>query len=44
MEEVKNVVEIKGITKDYGDFKLDNVTFAINGRFGMWLYRPERGR
>lgn len=29
MEEVKNVVEIKGITKDYGDFKLDNVTFAI---------------
>ncbi|MCQ2534796.1 MAG: ABC transporter ATP-binding protein [Clostridia bacterium] len=24
-----NVIEIKGITKDYGDFKLDNVSFSI---------------
>lgn len=24
-----NVIEIKGITKDYGDFKLDNVSFYI---------------
>ena len=24
-----NAIEIKGITKDYGDFKLDNVSFSI---------------
>ncbi len=29
MEEVKNVIELKNVTKDYGDFKLDNVSFAV---------------
>lgn len=29
MEEVKNVIELKNITKDYGDFKLDNVSFKV---------------
>ena len=29
MEEIKNVIEIKNITKDYGDFKLDNVSFNV---------------
>lgn len=29
MEELKNVIEVKNITKDYGDFKLDNVSFVV---------------
>ena len=29
MEDVKNVIEIKNVVKDYGDFKLDNVSFAV---------------
>lgn len=29
MDETKNVIEIKNITKDYGDFKLDNVSFNV---------------
>ncbi|MBD5474752.1 MAG: ABC transporter ATP-binding protein [Lachnospiraceae bacterium] len=29
MEETVNVIEIKGVTKDYGDFKLDNISFAV---------------
>ena len=29
MEEITNVIEIKGVTKDYGDFKLDNISFAV---------------
>lgn len=29
MDEIKNVIEIKNITKDYGDFKLDNVSFNV---------------
>ncbi|MDE7258377.1 MAG: ABC transporter ATP-binding protein [Lachnospiraceae bacterium] len=29
MEETVNVIEIKGVTKDYGDFKLDDISFAV---------------
>lgn len=29
MEEIKNVVELKDVTKDYGDFKLDQVNFTV---------------
>lgn len=29
MEETVNVIELKGVTKDYGDFKLDNINFAV---------------
>lgn len=29
MEENRNVIELKGVTKDYGDFKLDHVDFAV---------------
>ena len=29
MEETANVIEIRGVTKDYGDFKLDNISFAV---------------
>ena len=29
MEEIRNVIELKSVTKDYGDFKLDNVSFAV---------------
>lgn len=29
MEETANVIEMKGVTKDYGDFKLDNISFAV---------------
>ena len=29
MEETVNVIELKGVTKDYGDFKLDNISFAV---------------
>ncbi|MCR5739902.1 MAG: ABC transporter ATP-binding protein [Lachnospiraceae bacterium] len=29
MDEVKKVIELKNVTKDYGDFKLDNVSFAV---------------
>lgn len=29
MEEIKNVVELKDVTKDYGDFKLDHVSFSV---------------
>lgn len=28
-EKVKNVIELKGVTKDYGDFKLDDVSFSV---------------
>lgn len=27
--EIKNVIEVKNIVKDYGDFKLDNVSFDV---------------
>lgn len=29
MDNVKNVIELKNVTKDYGDFKLDNITFSV---------------
>ena len=29
MEEIKNVVELKDVTKDYGDFKLNQVSFTV---------------
>ncbi|MBR6380049.1 MAG: ABC transporter ATP-binding protein [Lachnospiraceae bacterium] len=29
MDEVRNVIELKDVTKDYGDFKLDRVSFAV---------------
>lgn len=29
MEEITNVIELNNVTKDYGDFKLDNVSFAV---------------
>lgn len=29
MDEIKNVIEIKNVTKDYGDFKLDKVSFSV---------------
>lgn len=29
MEEIKNVIELKNVTKDYGDFKLDDVSFSV---------------
>lgn len=29
MEEIKNVIEVKNVTKDYGDFKLDNISFNV---------------
>ena len=29
MEETVNVIEIKNVTKDYGDFKLDNISFTV---------------
>lgn len=29
MSETKNVIELKNVTKDYGDFKLDHVSFTV---------------
>ncbi|MBD5507840.1 MAG: ABC transporter ATP-binding protein [Lachnospiraceae bacterium] len=29
MEETANVIEIKSVSKDYGDFKLDNISFTV---------------
>jgi len=29
MEEIRNVIELKNVTKDYGDFKLDNISFSV---------------
>ena len=29
MKEEKNVIELKKVEKDYGDFKLDNITFSV---------------
>lgn len=29
MENIRNVIEIKNVTKDYGDFKLDNISFSV---------------
>ena len=29
METTKNVIELKNVTKDYGDFRLDNVSFTV---------------
>lgn len=29
MAEIKNVIEIKNVSKDYGDFKLDNINFSV---------------
>ena len=29
MEEGMNVIELDGVVKDYGDFKLDRVSFAV---------------
>lgn len=29
MEEIANVIELKGVSKDYGDFKLDDVSFSV---------------
>lgn len=29
MEEMKNVIELKNVSKDYGDFKLDNISFEV---------------
>lgn len=29
MEDTVNVIELKGVSKDYGDFKLDDVSFSV---------------
>lgn len=29
MKDIKNVIEIKNVTKDYGDFKLENINFSV---------------
>ena len=29
MKEMKNVIELKNVSKDYGDFKLDNISFEV---------------
>lgn len=29
MKDIKNVIEIKNVTKDYGDFKLQNINFSV---------------
>lgn len=29
MEDIANVIELKGVTKDYGDFKLDDISFSV---------------
>ena len=29
MNEIKNVIEVKNVTKDYGDFRLDNISFVV---------------
>ena len=29
MSEIRNVIELKDVTKDYGDFKLDQVSFVV---------------
>ncbi len=29
MNEIKNVIELANVTKDYGDFKLDNISFTV---------------
>lgn len=29
MDEIRNVIEVKNVTKDYGDFKLDNISFVV---------------
>ena len=29
MEEIRNVIEMKNVTKDYGDFKLDNISISV---------------
>jgi len=29
MDEIKNVIELEKVTKDYGDFKLDNISFSV---------------
>ena len=28
-KEIRNVIELQNVTKDYGDFKLDNVSFSV---------------
>ncbi|MCM1327018.1 MAG: ABC transporter ATP-binding protein [Lachnoclostridium sp.] len=30
MKEKTNIIEVKNITKDYGDFKLDNISFSVS--------------
>ena len=29
MSEIRNVIECKDVTKDYGDFKLDQISFVV---------------
>ncbi len=29
MEEINNVIELKNVVRDYGDFKLDHISFAV---------------
>ena len=29
MDDIKNVIELKDVTKDYGDFKLDHISFSV---------------
>ena len=29
MEEIRNVIELNNVTKDYGDFKLDHISFCV---------------
>lgn len=29
MDEIRNVIEVKNVTKDYGDFIIDNISFAV---------------
>ena len=30
MAETKNVIEFKNVVKDYGDFKLDSISFSVS--------------
>jgi len=29
MDDIKNVIELSGVTKDYGDFKLEDISFSL---------------
>ena len=45
MESVKNAIEIRNVTKDYGDFKLDSITFDVpEGSVCGFINRTEQVR